>query len=531
MKKHTQRRGLMASVGALLTAAALALGGAAAAQAAPPQPVPESTPVTIKKMEQPDALGAPATGKENSAADALEGIGGVIFDYYLVTDTGVDGANDIGTNDGQEYAGGLTAASAPIAAEATGSFPATQSSNGVTSKTLPRGLYVVKERPASVPAGVTASADFLLSVPLTNPSELNAWLDHIYVYPKNSKIAAEKSVVNADDLVVGDEVTWTIKTDIPRVENPDYVAGAEPATPKFVATDLFRIDDTLNIDELSFVSAAVSAGGTSLIGGTDYNITPVNVLADPEQPEDPDTNPVVAITQQILFTPEGLDALATAVNADAEAQVVVELTTTVLAAEEIDNVANVFPNQNSVTQNKPLITNETDVRYGSINFEKASSNGDLVNLSGAKFQVYTTEEAAKSLDEDFRVTPTDNAGVVQSEWTSAEDGSFTIQGLRYSGYADGEGFGDEDTRYQTYWLIEVVALDGHQLLAEPLEFAITGDADADGFKVVNQENTGGFVLPLTGGMGTAILTIAGIAILAIVLVVARRRRTAEASAE
>lgn len=530
MRKHT-KRGFLASVSAMVTTVALALGGAAAAHANTEENrVPESSWVTITKLEQPESLGNRATGQELDSLEGYTGVGGVIFDYYLIPETQAGGNNDIGTNVGQEYAAGLTpdsddvtAVTNPVDAVPTGSFDPTLTPSGVTSTELDRGLYLVQERPESVPAGVTASAPFLLSVPLTHPENLNAWLEHIYVYPKNSVIEGEKTVINsgADQITVGSDVTWTINADIPRVENPDYDSTG---TGQFIATDLFRIDDTLQADELELSggfqegnneSIVVSAGGTALVEGEDYNITQI---------DDGD-----AYTYQILFTETGRQALASAVNETPTAQVTVELTTTVLQAAEITNSANVYPNSDSVTQNSPLELPGTDVRYGSVNFSKVSSDETITDLSGAVFQLYSTREAAEELTESLRVAPTDNAGVVQNQWSpSSADGSFSIEGLRYSGYADGETFEDgaEDPRYQTYWLVETTAPDGHQLLAEPLEIIITGDADGDGREITNSANTGGFELPLTGGAGTLWLTIAGIALLAAVVLVARRRRAA-----
>lgn len=521
---NSTKRGFLASVGAMATAAALALGGAVAAHATSEgQPIPESSDVTITKLAQPDSLGNPATGEQISTDD-YTGIGGVEFDYYLVDDTGPGDDYDIGTNDGQEHAAGLTPETAAVGTTATGTFPATNSPSGVTTHTLDRGLYLVQENPATVPAGVTPAAPFLLAVPLTDPTNLNAWLDHIYVYPKNSQITGEKTVINsgANQVVVGSDVTWTINTDIPRVENPAY--DGTDANPQFIAPDLFRIDDTLQANQLALsptfatgdnASISVTAGETVLVEGTDYDITEVPV-----------GEPATAQTYQILFTETGREALAAAVNADSNAQVTIELTTTVLAADEIENSASVYPNSDSVTENNPLEIPGTDIRYGSVDFTKLSPGADVVDLSGAVFELYATEDAAKTLDQDYRLTPTDNTGTVQDNWTTDADGNFSVEGLRYSGYADGESFDATDDRYQTYWIAEVVALDGHQLLPEPLEIVVTGDRVADGFEIRNQDNTGGFELPLTGGMGTAFLTIAGIAILAIVLMVARRRRAA-----
>lgn len=525
MRKHT-KRGFLASVSAMVTTVALALGGAAAAHAnTESQPVPDESQVTITKLAQPEELGERATGEQIST-DGYSGVGGVVFDYYLIPGTQAGGDDDIGTNDGQEYAAGLTPDSGDVTGAVgdgtnpTGSFEPTLTPSGVTSTVLDRGLYLVQERPESVPAGVTASAPFLLSVPLTDPENLNAWLEHIYVYPKNSVIEGEKTVINsgADQITVGSDVTWTINTDIPRVENPAYDGTG---TDQFIATDLFRIDDTLQADELELSggfqegnneSIVVSAGGTALVEGEDYNIIPI---------DDGD-----AYTYQILFTETGRQALASAVNEAPTAQVTVELTTTVLQADEITNSANVYPNSDSETGNNPLVIPGTDVRYGSVNFSKVSTGTELEDLSGAVFQLYSTQAAAQSLDQDFRVTPTDNEGNVQDSWETDSEGLFNVEGLRYSGYADGESFDASDDRYQTYWIVETTTLDGHQLLAEPLEITITGDADGDGFEISNQHNTGGFELPLTGGAGTLWLTIAGIAILAAVVLTARRRRAA-----
>lgn len=105
--KNNKNRGLLASAGALVTAVALALGGAASAQAAQPLPVPTSSDVTITKYTEGVASGAAANGVQAgqqggpSIPAGATTLNGVRFDYYLVTDTGLGGAHDIGTNAGQ----------------------------------------------------------------------------------------------------------------------------------------------------------------------------------------------------------------------------------------------------------------------------------------------------------------------------------------------------------------------------------------------------------------------------------------------
>lgn len=495
-----QKRGLLATVGAALAATALVFSGGAAANAAS-QPVPTESTVTITKLSQPSTLGQPANGTAQSIPTGSTPIARVTFDYYLVTDTGVGGSKDIGTQAGQVYASGLTAATAPVSATKTGSFDPTVF-NGQTTKTLPRGLYVLKE--ASAPAGVTPAAPFLLAVPLTDPVNRDAWLSTIYVYPKNAQVGATKIVGN-ESLTVGGDVTWTISANIPRNPNPSGT------TPAFVAPDAFEIDDTLTDAELTLSTTAtpaitVTAGSTALTRGTHYTVTPVTGAG--------------TTTHQIVFTSQGLAALATAINADPNAKVVVTLATTVHKAAVIGNAAKVFPDAQSKTNNTPITTPTVQTKYGSYLLNKKSSD-NVSDLSGAQFRVYATEAAAKAGGSDYLTTAENSAGL----WTTAASGQVSVGGLRYSGWVDGHPVTAGQPGYQTYWLVEVKALEGHQLLAQPVSFVVDDtSATQTSREIVNQKTTGGFVLPLTGGSGVVLFTVLGVAILAAVLIAARLRR-------
>lgn len=489
---NTTKRGLLATIGAAVAAAALVLTGSVAATAAP-LPVPTQSAVTITKLSQPGTLGQPANGTQlPSMPTGSSPIAGVVFDYYLVTNTGVGAANDIGTQTGQVYASGLTAATAPVPGTKTGSFDVTVA-NGQTTKTLPRGLYVVKE--STTPAGVTPAAPFLLAVPLTDPVNRDNWLSTIYVYPKNAQTGATKTV-GSESLTVGGTATWTISADIPRNANP---AGGTPA---FVAPDAFEIDDTLTDAELTLNSVTVKAGATTLTSGTDYTVTPVSSGGTTKQ--------------QIVFTASGLAALATAINADANAKVVATLVTTVNKAAVISNSASVFPDKQSKTNNTPITTPPVQTKYGSYLLNKKSSDTTVTDLSGAQFRVYASQASAIAGGNDYLTTSTNTAGL----WTTAANGQVLVGGLRYSSWANGT----TTATPQTYWLVEVKALPNHQLLAAPVSFTVDDNSATQTTTIVNQKTTGGFVLPLTGGSGVALFTVFGIGILAAVLVVARLRR-------
>ena len=496
-----KKRGLLATVGATMAAAALVLSGSAAANAAT-LPVPTQSTVTITKLSQPTTLGAAANGTQQSLPSGSSPIAGVTFDYYLVTNTAAGQSSDIGTQTGQVYASGLTATTAPVPTTPTGSFDQTAATTGQTTKVLPRGLYVVRE--STTPAGVTPAAPFLLAVPLTDPVNRDAWLRTIYVYPKNAQVGATKTV-GTESLVVGGDVTWTISAYIPRNANP---AG----TPAFIAPDAFEIQDTLTDAELKLSTTAspaitVKAGSTTLAVGTHYTVTPVTGAG--------------TTTQQIVFTAAGRAALATAINADANAKVTVALVTTVQKAAEISNTAKVFPDAVSKTNNKPIVTPSVSTKYGTYLLNKKSSDATLNDLSGAQFRVYTSEASAIAGGNDYLTTSTNAGGL----WTTAANGQVSVGGLRYSGWVNGSTVAAGQPGYQTYWLVEVKALAGHQLLAAPVSFTVDANSAAQTAQTItNQKTTGGFVLPLTGGSGVVLFTVFGIVILAAVLIVARLRR-------
>jgi len=293
----------------------------------------------------------------------------------------------------------------------------------------------------------------------------------------------------------------------------------------------------------------VSAGATGLVEGTDYDVV-ADTTTDPTK-----------TTYKIVLTAAGRTAIAAELDGDSTAKVVVTIDTTVKLAEVIGNTANVYPNQKAIDDSKPLPSDPVEVRYGKIQLVKDSSDAGVVNtgLAGAEFKVYLTEDDAKAaggnnLKPAAQTPAVTGYDALTGIWTTQPGGAVDISGLRYTDYADGEqqnpfvdaGPGQECTdpvvgtpaadcvangKYQTYWLVEVKALDGHQLAAEPVEFSITANTSnlTDKQTFVNQKNTNGFVLPLTGGMGTAFLTFGGIALLAVVLIVARRRRAVEAA--
>ncbi|KAM9863412.1 SpaH/EbpB family LPXTG-anchored major pilin [Leucobacter sp. BZR 635] len=517
-----RKRGLFASAAAFATAVALALGGAVSAQATTNSTMPESSGLVITKLEQPDTSGVPATGlPQTSDLPAIPGVG---FEAYQVPLE-----NDPLTNDGQREIAGFTLAEAQaaVAGASAGRTGVTDANGQIHWQTaaaegqrdgqdLQAGLWLVRE--TSTPAGVVPAGDFIVAVPLTHPTERNTWLDTIYVYPKNHTVTGSKTVDNDGEFVVGDTVTWTIT-----IDNP---SARDTTTGEYFAADMLQV-----VDELTeaYLTTALDGSGMTvtapagLVKGTHYEVT---VVSDGGKR-----------TVTVDFTEAGLAKLVETPTA----AVVLKLETKIEQVGVIENSARF---STSTSQTTPGEIPGTSMKYGSYALVKLSEGApeeSAVSLAGAEFMVFTSEEdalAAKAGDQaalDRAVRPEVTVPGYDRDagtWTTNADGRVDITGLRYSGFADGESFGESDDRYVTYWLVETQSLDGHQLLAQPVSFIVDEDsATQTAETIVNQYDRGGFVLPLTGGTGTLLLTIGGIALLITVLLIARRRQHATTSTE
>lgn len=593
MKNQTKRRGLLATTGVLVTAAALVLGGAVAATAAPtiPSTPPASTTgnLHITKLTTPDNGGDASNGMPVAAGDlpvGAEPIENVEFTVKRVTgylpDGGAAPADDVAINLSTN-AGWLAAAAIEYDA-ATDTWSAggvavddiyfgdaqdgdTDTNGQLVFANLPIGLYFVEE--TDTPAGVTPAAPFLVTVPITNPVDIvgsgdaanpespagTTWLYDVYVYPKNAQTAFTKTVEDEDAYIGGatglNEIEYTLNADVPRVNK-----GTDTA-PVWADFTSYVIVDTLdaNLTAPASDDVSVQLTGQTLVRGTDYTVTVVGQV----------------VTVTFLgpsATQNGFAKLKAAAGTPG-AQVTVTIPATVKAAAtagDAMDIKNGGDNKGTTLNymvdgepSDPQYPNEVASKFRSFNFLKKNESGE--NLTGAVFGLYQTEALASA----------DAAGsaLVKSAATTA-DGIVQFNDVRVSDFQNGAAqtagakanpdatlCTERNEDFRVYWLAETVAPDGYELLARPIPVVLTGatpgvlqqvEVDGAGYaqfnddcsvktvanplsQITNVPANAGFVLPLTGGMGTALLTIGGIAILAIVLLVARRRRDSEAAAE
>lgn len=498
-------RGIASALGAMVAAAALALTGSAAAYAA----APAESDVIITKTSQPDSLSDVASGKPADPSSLGTPIEGVTFTASLVTH--VDGnVLDIDTNAGQQLAASATPST--VTANAGATETGTTDKDGLINWKLPRGLYLIKE--TATPAGVTPAGDFLLAVPLTDPTDASKWLDTIFVYPKNSQVKLTKVGDTSSVYAVGDDITWTIDAEAPRVQTP--AGGA------FQPVTYFRLDDTL-ASALTHKSTEVAINGTKLVSA-DFQLNGSGTGA-----------------LKLMLTQSGLDKLnAVNIPGSAAPKVTWTLTTTLGAGALGTTITNqasltaftaatpgpVDPTDPGVTLPEPEKPGVTDpetggtVVFGEQVFTKKSNIDNNKVLAGAEFKVYNSLDAAKEAGTD-NLKPTTGTSV-DGVWTSNENGVVTVDGLRRSDNIDGKIITDS-SKFTTYYLVETKAPAGHQLLAEPIAFKVLdGAASID---VINVSTTSpGFTLPLTGGAGTAMFTVIGALLLGGVLLLVRKRR-------
>ncbi|WJM15654.1 SpaH/EbpB family LPXTG-anchored major pilin [Microbacterium arborescens] len=491
MSTSTRSRAASAFAAAAI-AVLTALSFAAPASAAPVIDPDETGSITIHKFDRPESpTGLPNNGTEvdTTGLTPLEGItfrARQVQGLDLSTNAGLAAASDLAASfNAGDPEGSITAEGYTLS---SGTTQTTGADGEALFGGLPVGVYVVEE--TGYGPGITPSVPFVVTVPLTDPNSNDTWLYDVHVYPKNSTTAAEKTVTDATARGLGDEVRFTIATDIP---NESVIDG-------------YRIVDTLDA-KLDYVSTAVALeSGTALGEGTDYTIG-----------FDEATNSV-----RVEFTAAGRAVLA----ANNSTRVIVNIITSANAIGEIENQAVLYPNAASFDAaagdpGGPVLTPTVETRWGGMTLQKAGTGGEA--LTGAKFAIFTSEADALAQTNAVSID-----GVTEFEVT-ATSGELTINGLRYSDFANGATVAEGDPGFIRYYLVETQSPDGYELLAQPVSFLVNAASTATGIDmtVTNVPSNAGFQLPLTGGTGTGLLYLAGGVLVvggAALFIVSRARR-------
>ena len=166
-------------------------------------------------------------------------------------------------------------------------------------------------------------------------------------------------------------------------------------------------------------------------------------------------------------------------------------------------------------------TDTVDVTTFAIKIDKYVSGDERAKLANAKFDLYrTATQDEKDAGTSVEIPHTNIQGIkLEGDKVTEADGSVTF-----------EKYEANDNNYD-YYLVETQAPSGYNILdnAVKLNFTDADVAGTAGVYTVKVPNSSGIQLPITGGTGTVIFTIIGIALMvgAVVLFVVSRKKAKE----
>ena len=388
------------------------------------------------------------------------------------------------------------------------------------------GAYVVTE--TATPPGYVGSKPFIITVPMTHPTDLNKWVYDVHAYPKNSKAGIEKTVNDADTPAIGSAISYTLKSDVPAAEALAYYDVVD------------QYDKRVELPEAKIALKLINGktGEVALVKDTDYKL----IAADGT---DGKTKFWTA-----EFTEAGRKKLVEN-RKDDNTKVQMDLSGTVKDKVENDglfkNKAILLPNApsngwkpDSGTVPPPDYPNSEVVsKFGKVKITKVNAKDDTKKLQGAQFEVYkctpqstpTTNFESVDASLDKKLSP---AGTTTFETDT--DGVVTIDGLRNNDWENNEAVAEADRGW--YCLVETKAPDGFELQTRPIAFQVlqTNSTEDNTYTlattVKDVPKNGGFHLPLTGAAGVGVLIGAGALLVggsgAIALANKRRKEQADA---
>lgn len=325
-------------------------------------------------------------------------------------------------------------------------------------------------------------------------------------------IGENGSLVDNDDTHIGDTVVFRLINDI--IDLSKSEADSE------VKIDTYIVEDNMSRG-LTFTGnwKITDSLSKSYAEGTDYQI--ISLYDDLSDYYDGGT------TMRFEFTDTGLEKLTEAAKSDnAEKKLYVEYTAMVNEDAVIGNAGN--PNHSrlifSANGGNTITTSWDEVKEYIFQIEGSkvfNGNPAPASAQSVKFALYSDKECKNALS----VTETSEDGVyyyggTSNEITLNKDSKFSLKGVP----ADGK---------TTLYLKETATADGYNLLKEPLEIKLTADeaewgtlkiGTVDGKNAVDKtqsgvvsftvNNTSGFQLPSTGGMGVWLFAIAAVLVIA-----------------
>ena len=336
-------------------------------------------------------------------------------------------------------------------------------------------------------------------------------LNDVEVNLKGQSGEIEKNVVNEDDkaVAIGDTVEYRLDTLIP--------SYPEDTTDTKVVSRRFEIGDKLS-KGLTFDNNLVVKIGTD----------PKTAAELPQSYYSVDYNKVLNDSKLTFLIEMNNDKYLNLKKDYPNAtHVYVEYSATVneyaFETDALGNSSFVGIDTNPYTDDSyDTVPVEKEVYTYGVDVLKVDENNDA--LPGAEFKLYKDQalenevKFVKVSDGIYRVAKADETGVALAV---DQKGKLQLQGLDLG----------------TYYLKESKAPAGYNLLQTAVEFTLA-DENADGvlnndddniYNTISVQNTKGFDLPITGGMGTVVFTAVGIVLMAggVLLIVAMKKKSTQ----
>ena len=321
-------------------------------------------------------------------------------------------------------------------------------------------------------------------------------IDDLTFGAKREEVSVDKAA-NKTSVTKKEKVTYTITVDI-----PTYASQAVDKS--FYVSDL--LPNGLTIDPASI---KVQIDGT-------YVDTAAYTL---------DTTAVAEYTFKLSVSAE---QYTDNWSANGGKQLVITYTatlndngTTEVNTKETNKVTFDYSNYPYVENSHKQKTDTVDVTTFAIKIDKYVKNDEHAKLANAKFDLYRTATHAEVIAGSAVNIPYTNVNGIKLESDLVTDANGTATFAKYE--ANG-------TNYD-YYLVETRAPSGYNILdnAVKVNFTDTEVEATAGVYTVKVPNSSGILLPITGGTGTVIFTIIGIALMvgAVVLFVVSRKKAKE----
>lgn len=357
-----------------------------------------------------------------------------------------------------------------------------------TFESLAYGYYVF------VPEGGSTSTQRGTDAILNNVVSTETNINLKSVYPTLEKKVEGQNHSSAQ---IGDTVNFTLTSAVPDMTEYD--------------TYTFKVHDKLS-KGLTFnaESVDVKVGGTTLTKGTDYTVTNTG---------NGDETTSVEINFLTIKAQTAGSAITVTYSATLNEKAGSGTTTQGKNEAYVEYSNN--PGEQGTGKSEPSITHTYDFSF---DLQKNGEGENANGLQGAEFQLQDAEGNPISL--------VANGGAYRPLKDATETGATSVTTpaggrISFTGLKEG-----------TYKLVELKAPAGYNKLSAPIEVVISATYNDDGTlknntvtangtpnSTVTVVNKKGTLLPSTGGMGTVVFTVAGVAIVAagIIWTVVRKR--------